>query len=112
MTKGRLGTGLIVFLALISVAGGCGGGSEGPVSGRVIVENIKVSLDGNLVESIMVRTEDGKELTLRLSEEIDPSVWSPQHLQGHVQGGKRLGLTIGVQYLETDEDRVATGLFE
>ena len=71
-----------------------------------------MSPDGQQVESIMVRTEDGKELSLRLREEIDPAVWSPQHLQGHVQGGKSLGLTIGVEYTETDEGRIATRLSE
>ena len=112
MTKGRLGTGLIVFLAVTLLAGGGGRGSEGPGSGRVFVEQMEVSPDGQRVESIMVRTEDGKELSLRLSEEIDPVVWSPQHLEAHVQLGKELGFTIGVEYTETDEGRIATRLSE
>ena len=110
MTKGRLGTGLVIFLAITLLAGGRGLRSEGP--GRVIVEEIKVSPDGQRVESIMVQADDGKELSLRPSEVFDPAVWSPQHLQGHVQGAKNLVLTIGIDYMETGEGGSAARLFE
>ena len=41
-----------------------------------------------------------------------PTVWFRHLFRSHVQGGMSLGLTIGVKYLDTDEDRVATRLFE
>ncbi|MCH7706356.1 MAG: hypothetical protein IIB33_04845 [Chloroflexi bacterium] len=61
------------------------------------------------MESIDIRTADGEELTLELSDEIDPAAWSPEHLQGHVGAGQ-LGIQIGVKY--RSDNMVATELFE
>ena len=82
------------------------------MSARVIVEEIQLSADDQRVEYIMVRTEDGNQLTLRLGDEINPLAWTPQHLQSHVGLGKSLGFTIGVKYIETNEGQVATQLSE
>ena len=58
---------------------------------------VQVSEGGQRVGSIDVRTEDGKELSLELGEEIDTAFWSPQHLQAHEALGN-LGIQIGVTY--------------
>jgi len=86
--------------------------SQGPVSVRVIVTDGQVSADGEKVEFITVRTEDGKELSLRMGEDIDPEMWRPRHLLSHVGLGKSLGLKIGVTYVQTSESAVATVLTE
>ena len=62
---------LYVLAMLIMVSAACGVDpgaliSRGPVSTRVIVTDVQVSDDGEKVEYITVRTDDGKELSLRL----------------------------------------------
>lgn len=96
---------------MLVAVGACGDGTPELVSARVIITNVQLSGDGSHVESINVRTREGKELSIRLSEEIDPRDWSPIHLQGHVQGGK-LGIQIGVRYIETSDGKVAMELVE
>ena len=98
---------LALFLLLVSAA--CGGSPQGLVSTRVIVTAIVVSEDGQRVESIDIRTADDEELTLELSDGIDPAAWSPEHLQGHVGAGQ-IGIQIGVKY--SSDSMVATELFE
>ena len=98
---------LAVVLLVVSAA--CGVSPQGLVSTRVIVTAIVVSEDGQRVESIDIRTADGEELTLELSDGIDPAAWSPEHLQGHVGAGQ-IGIQIGVKY--SSDSMVATELFE
>lgn len=86
--------------------------SDDPVSARVIVTEVRLSPDQSRVDSITVRTDDGRELSMRLSEDIDPAMWEPLHLQSHQGLGKSLGLKIGVTYLHTPEGIVATALSE
>ena len=99
----------ILFLMGLLVA--CGGSTQEPVSARVIVTNVEVSIDGDRVESITVRTDAGRELPMRLSDGIDPAAWAPAHLQGH-QGLGELGVKIGVTYIQTSEGIIVTDLFE
>ena len=120
---------LKVVLIISSLIGtSCGGGAETesapaldtppaseaaqPVSARVIVTDVQLSDDGETVESITVRTEDGSEVPMRLSEDIEPNIWGPPHLLGHVQTGKALGFKIGVTYVQTPDGTVATELSE
>ena len=87
-------------------------GSEGPISVRAIVTALELSNDGLKVETITIRTEEGDVLSLRISDEIDPTVWSPVHLEGHIQLGQGLGFTIGVRYQESSDQKVAVELSE
>ena len=107
----RIGTTSI----LLTVLAACGGGSEAaaprePVSARVIVTNVQVSADGERVESIRVRTDDDKEIAMRLGDNIDPAIWGPPHLLSHAGLGKSLGMKIAVTYVETSETVVAIEL--
>ena len=103
------------FLVMISVA--CGAEApvetvpEGPVTVKVIVTDVQVSDGGERVESMTVRTEDGMELSMRLSDDIDPTLWGPSHLLGHIQAGE-LGIQIGVTYMRTPDGTIATELSE
>ena len=102
---------------LMVVVAACGGNpqepiSDEPVSARVIVTDVGVSTDGDRVDSITVRTDDGRELFMRLSDDIDPVMWGPPHLQSHQGLGESLGLKIGVTYMQTPEGIVATALSE
>ena len=67
--------GSIPILMLVVVA--CGSNApepifDEPISARVIVTNVELSTDGDRVESITVRTDDGRELPMRLADDIDP----------------------------------------
>lgn len=102
---------------LLLVWAACGGGSQAaepqePVSARVIVTDVQVSADNERVEYITVRTDDGKELTMRLGDNIDPAMWGRLHLLSHAGLGKSLGLKIGVTYVQTAELVVAIELTE
>lgn len=104
------------ILGLTVVMAACGGNaqeivSDEPVTARVIVTNVEVSTDAGRVVSITVRTDDGRELPMRLADDIDPADWAPLHLQGH-QGLGELGVKIGVTYRQTPEGIVATALSE
>ena len=105
------------ILVLMVVVAACGGNpqepiSDEPVSARVIVTEVRLSPDQNRVDSITVRTDDGRELFMHLSDDIDPALWEPLHLQSHQGLGKSLGLKIGVTYMQTPEGLVATALSE
>ena len=82
--------------------------SAGPVSMRVLIVDVGVSDDGETVGSMTLRTQEGEEFRLRLSDDIDPLVWNPRHLQGHQQTRTRIGVT----YVETAEGKVVTELTE
>jgi len=102
---------------LVVVVAACGGNSQDavtdePTSARVIVTGVQVSPDGDRVESITIRTDEGKDLQMRLGENIDPAMWEPLHLQSHQGLGESLGLKIGVTYMQTPEGIVATALSE
>ena len=102
---------------LLLVSAACGGGSETavpqePVLARVIVTDVQVSADGERVESITVRIDADKELTIRLGDNIDPAIWGRLHLLSHAGLGKSLGLKIGVTYVQTAESVVAIELSE
>ncbi len=106
-----------VVPVMLHIAAGCGGGSDalsptGPVTARVIVTDVQVSADDTRVESITVVTEDGEELTIRLSEGIEPAMWDPPHLLTHVALGESLGIKIGVTYIHTTDSLIATQLLE
>ena len=75
--------------------------SNEPVSARVVVKAIKVTSEGDQVESITVLTDDGKELTMPLDDGIDPAMWGPRHLEGHIQAGKTFGFKVGIKYVQT-----------
>ena len=105
------------ILVLMLVLAACGGNpqepiSDEPVSARVIVTDVRLSPDQNRVDSITVRTDDGRELSMRLSDDIDPAMWEPLHLQSHQGLGKSLGLKISVTYMQTPDGIVATALSE
>ena len=102
----------LVLLTSCGNGGNGGNGSEGPVSVRAIVTAIELSEDGLKVETITIRIDEEDELSLRISDEIDPTVWSPVHLQGHVQLGQGLGFTIGVRYQDSSDQKVAVELSE
>ena len=108
--------GLCATSFLLVVLAGCGGSEtavpQGPVSARVIVTDVQVSPVGERVESITVRIDDNKELTMRLGDNIDPVVWGPPHLLSHAGLGKSLGLKIGVTYVKTAESVMAIELTE
>ena len=102
---------------LMMVVAACGGSSQDvvadePTSARVIVTGVQVSPNGERVESIIIRTDEGKYLQMRLGENIDPAMWEPLHLQSHQGLGESLGLKIGVTYMQTPEGIVATALSE
>ena len=102
---------------LMMVVAACGGSSQDgvtdePTSARVIVIGVQVSSDGQRVESITIRTDEGKDLQMRLGKNIDPAMWEPLHLQSHQGLGESLGLKIGVTYMQTPEGIVATALSE
>ena len=101
---------------LMLVVAACGGNgqdpiSDEPISARAIVKNVETSTDGDRVEAITVLTDDGKELLMRLADDIDPAAWAPAHLQSH-QGLGALGIKIGVTYIQTSEGIVVTDLSE
>ena len=113
-TPFKLGVGLAV---LGMAAAACGGAeptvaetptSAGPVSIRVLIVDVDVSDDGEAVGSMTLRTLEGEEFRLRLSDDIDSLLWSPRHLQGHQQTQTQIGVT----YVETAEGKVVTGLSE
>ena len=102
------------MIALI-VAGGArfpGLGSDAPVSARVIIAGVPVSDQDDRVLSITVRTYAGEEMSLRLSDDINPADWDPMHRQGHQGLGESLGLKIEVTYVRTNESVTATQLSE
>jgi len=73
---------------LMVVVVACGGSfqdavTDEPVSARVLVTEVQVSPDGDRVESITIRTDEGNVLHLRLGDNIDPAMWEPLHLQSH-----------------------------
>ena len=108
--------GLAWILVVFAVA--CGSSarqepeSNEPVSARVVVKAIKVSAEGDRVESITFLTDDGKELTMPLDEGIDPAIWGPRHLQGHIQLGKTLGFKVGIKYIQTRDKNIVIELTE
>ena len=107
--------GVIISLVILVLLTSCGNGgirSEGPISVRAIVTALELSNDGLKVETITIRTDEGDVLSLRISDEIDPTVWSPVHLEGHIQLGQGLGFTIGVQYQDSSDQKVAVELSE
>lgn len=72
---------------LLVILAACGGSSEaavpeGPVSARMLLMDVEVSADGDRVEYVTVRTDDEKELAMRLGDNIDPAAWGPSHLRG------------------------------
>ena len=58
------------------------------------------------------KTDEGKDLQMRLGENIDPAMWEPLHLQNHQGLGKSLGLKIGVTYMKNPEGIIATAISE
>ena len=102
------------MLALIVAcgAGFPGLGSDGPVTARVIIADVKVSDQEDRVLSITVRTDAGEEMSLRLSDDINPADWDPMHLKAHQGLGESLGLKIGVTYVRTPEGLLATEIIE
>jgi hypothetical protein len=108
---------LHVLTILIMLSAACGGDprsliSQGPVSASVIITDVQVSADGDKVEVITIRTDEGKEISLRLGEDIDLEMWRPQHMLSHVGLGKSLGLKIGVTYIRTSGTMIVTELSE
>ena len=108
---------LCAALIPLVVLAGCGGGSEaavpqGPVSASVIVTDAQVSADGERVEYITVRTDNDKEVTLRMGNDIDPEIWGPPHLLTHAGLGKSFGLKIGITYVEESGSLVVIDLTE
>lgn len=103
---------------LVALATACGGSvpeapeSNEPVSARVVVKAVTVSSEGDRVESITVLTDDGEELTMPLDDGIDPLIWGPRHLQGHIQIGETLGFKIGIRYVKTRDGTVVIELNE
>ena len=102
---------------LMVVVVACGGSfqdavTDEPVSARVLVTEVQVSPDGDRVESITIRTDEGNVLHLRLGDNIDPAMWEPLHLQSHQGLGESLGLKIGVTYVRMSDGLVATELTE
>ena len=73
---------------------------------------MQVSADGERVEFITVRTDDGKELSVRLGDNIYPAIWGPPRLLSHAGLGKSLSLKIGVTCVQTAELVVAIELTE
>ena len=103
---------LWAVLILLVFAVACGASSQEPVTARVIVTDVQVSVDGKTVESLTVRTDDGEQLTLRLGDDIEPAAWSPSHLLSHADLGESLGLKIGVTYVHTADSVIAIRLSE
>ena len=103
---------------IMLVAGAAFGGSsdivisQEPVSARVFVTDVQVSIDETRVESITVVTDDREKITMILGREIDPAAWDPSYLLSHAGLGKSLGLKIEVTYVRTDESVTATKLSE
>ena len=96
----------------------CGEGSseELPLNesifAKVIVTDVQLSADDETVESITVRTvEEDRDITMRFGDDIDPTIWGPSHLLGHVQSGK-FGIQIGVTYIRTPDGVVVTEFSE
>ena len=107
-----LGSILVVFAVACGSSAPQEPESNEPVSARVVVKAIKVSAEGDRVESITVVTDNGKELTLILDDAIDPAMWGPRHLQGHIEAGKTLGFKVGIKYIRTRDGNVVTELAE
>ena len=108
---------ICLILVLVVVVAACGGSTQDgvtdePTTARVLVTEVQVSSDGDRVESITIRTDEGIDLQMRLGENIDPAMWEPLHLQSHQGLGESLGLKIGVTYMQTPQGIVATALFE
>ncbi len=109
--KGLFVLGLVSILAVFAVA--CGSNSQEPVSdepvsARVAVRAVEVSAEGDRVKSITVLTDDGKELTMILDDTIDPAMWGPRHLQGHIEVGRTLGFKVGIEYIQTPDGNGVT----
>ena len=64
------------------------------------------------MESITVLTDDGNELTMPLDDGIDPAMWGPRHLRGHIQAGKTFGFKIGITYTQTRDGNAVIELTE
>lgn len=108
---------LWVVPVLLIAGAACGGGSDAavsnePVSARVIVTDVQVSADDQRVEYITVLTDDGEEITMRLSGDIEPAAWDPSHLLSHAALGRTLGLKIEVTYVRADGSVTVTKLSE
>ena len=109
---------LVIFVAAVVLVAlvACSNGSaqlpvsDEPIFAKAIVTSVVVSEDKSRAESITVRIDED-EVAMRLSEDIDPALWGPQHLLGHVLAGE-LGITIGVTYVVTSEGVIAIELSE
>ena len=103
---------------LVVVAEACGRSasqeteSDEPISTKVVVKAIKVTSEGDQVESITVLIDDWNEVTMPLADGIDPAMWGPRHLQSHIQLGKTLGFKIGIKYIQTPDGGVVIELIE
>ena len=89
---------------------------EGPafdvlITESVIVKSVDVSEDGDRVEAISITNDAGDQFTVSLSQDIDPEMWGPRHLLGHVESGK-LEIGIKVTYIRTEDGFHATDLSE
>ena len=84
----------ICVLAMASVIlmfwSGCGGSSQEPRSdepffSRMVVTEMRLSADGDRVETVNVPTDGGEDLSLSLSQDIDSIAWSAKHISGHIR---------------------------
>ena len=107
-----LGSILVVFAVACGSSAPEEPESNEPVSARVVVKAIKVTSEGDQVESVTVLTDDGKGLTRPLDDGIDPAMWGPRHLQGHIRTGKALGFKVGIKYSQTRDGNVVIELTE
>jgi hypothetical protein len=82
-----------------------------PITESVIVKSVDVSEDGDRVEAISISNDAGDQFTVSLSQDIDPQLWGPRHLLGHVESGK-LKIGIKVTYIRTEDGFHATALSE
>lgn len=108
---------LLPSLGLLVLLAACGGNppaslTDEPISARFAVIDVKVSAEGARVESIVLLSGDGKELRMVLAEDIDPAIWGPRNLQGHVESGKALGFKVGVTYVQTPNGQTVIELTE
>ena len=99
--------GVLLIVPMVPI--GCGEtAKEGVVSVRATVTDVRPAADGQNVASIKIKIEDGKEIEVRIGEQINQTVWGMPHLQGH----RQLGHRIGVKYQETPQGRVAVEFSE